>query len=178
LENHKKLTKKSPLLRFFNLSDLVLNHKGEIFRFYLVGTTGLIINYFISYSLFTFFGFTHIQSSFSGILVSLSTNFLLNKFWTFKDKDVAFRTIIKQYLKYFVFNSIGILLQLFLVSSLGSFGIEYTWTIFFAIIIASVINFIFNKKFIFKNKNVELMNFKKRSNNGFLWIGKWIPYSN
>jgi putative flippase GtrA len=40
--------------------------------------------------------------------------------------------------------------------------LEYNWTILFAIIIASVINYVFNKKFIFKNKNVEIMKVKKK----------------
>lgn len=161
MENHKKLREKSSSWRFFNLSNLFLNHKEEIFRFYLVGASGLVINYIISYFLFTFFGFNHLQSSFSGILVSLSSNFLLNKFWTFRDKNIEFQVITKQYLKYFIFNSIGILIQLTLVYVLGSMGIEYTWTILYAIVIASVINYVFNKKFIFKNNNVEIMNVKK-----------------
>jgi dolichol-phosphate mannosyltransferase len=162
LENHKKLTEKSSRWRFFNLSNLFLDHKEEILRFYLVGATGLVINYLISYFLFTFFELNHLQSSFSGILVSLSSNFLFNKFWTFRDKNIEFQVITKQYIKYFVFNSIGILIQLLLVYGLGTMDLEYNWTILFAIIIASVINYVFNKKFIFKNKNVEIMKVKKK----------------
>lgn len=112
--------------------------------------------------MFTVFGFTHLDSSIFGILVSLSSNFLLNKFWTFQDNSIQIQIIIKQYLKYFLFNSVGILMQLLIVYGFGTVGMDYGWTIIFAIIIASLINYIFNKKFIFKNHNSEILNLKNK----------------
>ena len=171
MNNHKKLTEKSSnwLLfylsnKLFYLSNILLDHKKEFFKFYMVGFSGLIINYFISYYMFTLFGFTHLYSSIIGILFSLSSNFLLNKFWTFQDMNIDLRIIVKQYLKYFLFNSVGIFIQLLVVYGFGTAGLEYGWTIIYAIIIASMINYIFNKKFIFKNNKSEFLNLKNKIN--------------
>lgn len=162
MKNHKKLKEKSSSRFLFNLSKILYDHKNEFFKFYLVGATGLVINYLISYCMFTVFGFTHLYSSIFGILVSLSSNFLLNKFWTFQDNSIEIQIITKQYLKYFLFNSVGILMQLLMVYGFGTVGMDYGKTVIFAIIIASLINYIFNKKFIFKNHNSEILNLKNK----------------
>jgi len=96
-----------------------------------------------------------------GIIVSLSSNFLLNKVWTFQDNNMYVKIILKQYVKYFFFNSVGVIMQLSIVFGLGKTNIDYGITIIIAILIASILNYIVNKKFIFKNKK-EIINLKNK----------------
>ena len=139
----------------------IYQNKGEILRFYIVGAIGLVINYIVSSYFFIYLNFDHIQSSILGIIVSLSSNFFLNKIWTFQDNNMKIRIILKQYVKYFIFNSIGVVIQLSIVFGLGKTNIDYGIIILTAISIASVLNYIFNKKFIFKNKK-EILDLKNQ----------------
>jgi putative flippase GtrA len=71
------------------------------------------------------------------------------------------KIILKQFVKYFIFNSVGVIMQLSIVFGLGKTNIDYGITIIIAILIASILNYIVNKKFIFKNKK-EIINLKNK----------------
>jgi putative flippase GtrA len=71
------------------------------------------------------------------------------------------KIILKQYLKYFIFNSVGVVIQLSIVFGLGKTNIDYGIIILIAISIASILNYIVNKKFIFKNKK-EILDLKNK----------------
>jgi dolichol-phosphate mannosyltransferase len=162
LKNHKNYKEKSSnskTILFFIRR--IYRNKSEISKFYIVGAIGLFINYFVSLYIFTYFHFDHLNSSIVGIIVSLSSNFLLNKLWTFKDKNMNYDIVLKQYLKYFIFNSVGVVIQLSIVYGLGKTNVDYGWVIIIAISIASILNYIVNKKFIFKNKK-EILNIKNK----------------
>lgn len=162
MKNYKNLKEKSSTFKsILSLIQRIYQNKGEILRFYIVGAIGLVINYIVSSYFFIYFNFDHIQSSILGIIVSLSSNFFLNKIWTFQDNNMKIRIILKQYVKYFIFNSIGVVIQLSIVFGLGKTNIDYGIIILTAISIASVLNYIFNKKFIFKNKK-EILDLKNQ----------------
>jgi dolichol-phosphate mannosyltransferase len=153
LKNYKKIKEKSSLINTFLIAiNKIYYKKGELTKFYMVGGIGLVINYFVSYFIFTSFHLDHIQSSIFGIIVSLSSNFMLNKLWTFQDKNMKYDIILRQYVKYFIFNSVGVILQLSIVYGLGKTSIDYGLVVIIAIAIASILNYTVNKKFIFKNK--------------------------
>ena len=162
MKNHKNYKEKSSSTKtiLFLIQRIYMN-KGEISKFYTVGAIGLFINYIVSFHFFTYFNFDHLQSSILGIVVSLSSNFLLNKIWTFKDRNMNYDIVLKQYLKYFIFNSVGVVIQLSIVYGLGKTNVDYGWIIIIAISIASILNYIVNKKFIFRNKN-EILNIKNK----------------
>jgi len=162
LKNHKKYKEKSSSTKtILFLVQRIYRNKGEISKFYTVGAIGLFINYIISFYFFTYFHFDHLQSSILGIVVSLSSNFLLNKIWTFHDKNMNYDIVLKQYLKYFIFNSVGVVIQLSIVYGLGKTNVDYGWIIIIAISIATILNYVVNKKFIFKNKK-EILNIKNK----------------
>ena len=77
---------------------------------------------------------------------------MLNKLWTFQDKNMKYDIVLRQYVKYFIFNSVGVILQLTIVYGLGTTSIDYGLVVIIAISIASILNYIVNKKFIFKNR--------------------------
>ena len=162
MKNHKNYKEKSSNSKtiLFYIRGIYRN-KSEISKFYTVGAIGLFINYIVSFYFFTYFHFDHLQSSILGIVVSLSSNFLLNKIWTFHDRNMSYDIVLKQYLKYFIFNSVGVVIQLSIVYGLGKTNVDYGWIIIIAISIASILNYIVNKKFIFKNKK-EILNIKNK----------------
>ncbi|HET7642413.1 MAG TPA: GtrA family protein [Nitrososphaeraceae archaeon] len=162
MKNYKNLKEKSSTYKsIFSLIQNIYQNKGEILRFYIVGAIGLVINYIVSSYFFIYLNFDHIQSNILGIIVSLSSNFLLNKIWTFQDNNMKIKIILKQYLKYFIFNSVGVVIQLSIVFGLGKTNIDYGIIILIAISIASILNYIVNKKFIFKNKK-EILDLKNK----------------
>jgi len=123
-------------------------------RFFTVGASGLGVNYLIS-MLFTS-GLTelwYIHANIFGIIASISTNFILNKTWTFEDRDFSKKKTLSQYGKFSLFSSLGALVQLGIVFWLVDFHyIVYPLALISAIVVAAFSNFILNKKLTFKEK--------------------------
>jgi dolichol-phosphate mannosyltransferase len=123
-------------------------------RFYTVGAIGLVINYLAS-SLFTDV-VTHmwyIHATIIGIAISMSSNFVLNKVWTFEDRNFAPKYTLVQYSKFIGFSSLGALAQLGMVFLLvDNYSIQYPIALVLAVFCAALSNFILNKKWTFKEK--------------------------
>ena len=124
-------------------------------RFYTVGASGLLINYFISSSLANglFADLSYMHATLIGIICSMTSNFLLNKRWTFEDKNFLLKHTLKQYGMFTGFSSFGAALQLLLVYLLtGASGFNYEISLFMAVAIASVSNFLLNKRWTFQER--------------------------
>lgn len=123
-------------------------------RFFTVGATGIGVNYLVS-MLFTS-GLTelwYVHANIFGIIASISTNFILNKIWTFEDKDFSRKKVLSQYGKFSLFSSLGALVQIAMVFSLvESYNIDQPLALILAIGTAAFSNFILNKKLTFKEK--------------------------
>ena len=133
-------------------SILLLSKAG---RFFTVGASGLFINYIISYLLSSgvLSSIWYIQATSIGIVVSITSNFILNKLWTFEDFDFSTRHVIRQYIKYVGFASLGALVQLSLLYLLvESFQLDYGLSLLLAVGFASIGNFVMNKKWTFGEK--------------------------
>ena len=123
-------------------------------RFFTVGASGLAVNYVIS-MLFTsgLTDFWYIHANVFGIIASISTNFILNKVWTFEDRDFSRKKTLTQYGKFSIFSSLGALVQLGMVFWLvDSHNVAYPLALISAIATAALGNFILNKKLTFKEK--------------------------
>ena len=123
-------------------------------RFYTVGASGFIVNYMIS---LLFAGgisdLWYLHANVIGIAVSISTNFILNKTWTFGDRDFRIKKTIYQYGKFAMFSSLGALVQLGVVYVLvDSNEVSYPLALILAVITAAFGNFVLNKKWTFKEK--------------------------
>jgi dolichol-phosphate mannosyltransferase len=92
----------------------------------------------------------YLQATAIGIAVSVTTNFLLNKFWTFEDNNIERSRFIKQYGMFVGCSSLGILIQFLSIYLLSESGISYDIALLLGVSIASVSNFLFNKKLTFK----------------------------
>lgn len=121
-------------------------------RFYTVGASGFAVNYLIS---LLFAGgisdMWYLHANVIGIIASITTNFILNKTWTFGDIDFRLKKTISQYGKFAMFSSLGALVQLAMVYLLvDSAEISYPLALILAVMTAAFGNFVFNKKWTFK----------------------------
>ena len=123
-------------------------------RFYTVGASGFIVNYLISL-LFAggVYDLWYLHATVIGIAASITTNFILNKVWTFNDRDFNIKRTISQYGKFAMFSSLGALVQLGMVYFLvDNNGVAYPLALILAVITAAFGNFVLNKKWTFKEK--------------------------
>ena len=123
-------------------------------RFYTVGASGLLVNYLVSL-LFAdaVVNFWYIHATVIGIAISMTSNFILNKIWTFEDRNFEAKKTLVQYGKFVGFSSLGALIQLGMVYVLvDNYQIIYPLALIIAVIIAASSNFILNKKWTFKEK--------------------------
>jgi len=123
-------------------------------RFYTVGAAGLGVNYLVS---LLFAGgisdFWYLHANILGIITSMTTNFVLNKYWTFEDRDFSTKKTLQQYAKFTGFSSLGALIQLSMVFLLVEESqIMYPLALTLAVFTAAFGNFIFNKRWTFKEK--------------------------
>jgi dolichol-phosphate mannosyltransferase len=123
-------------------------------RFYTVGASGLLLNYFVSVLLINnnIANLGYIQATVVGIIVSNISNFLLNKYWTFEDRDFTLRKTFKQYGLFAAITAGGAIIQLgSLYVFLGS-ELQYEISLILAVALASVSNFLLNKRWTFGEK--------------------------
>ena len=123
-------------------------------RFYTVGASGFIVNYLISL-FFTSGGYDmwYLHATTIGIFASITSNFILNKIWTFGDGDFKIKKTISQYGKFAMFSSLGALVQLGMVYFLvDGNSMAYPLALIIAVITAAFGNFVLNKKWTFKEK--------------------------
>jgi dolichol-phosphate mannosyltransferase len=123
-------------------------------RFYTVGASGLVINYIAS-MLFNILApnLWFLYSTIMGILISMTSNFFLNKIWTFEDWEFKFKETGIQFGLFVGFSSLGAIIQLLLVYALvENYRMDYPASLVLAVAVASVGNFLLNKKWTFKEK--------------------------
>jgi len=123
-------------------------------RFYTVGASGLLVNYLVSF----LFGVVlsdlwYLYATMIGIIFSMTSNFILNKMWTFEDRTFDLRKTLKQFGLFLGFSGIGAFVQLMMVYYLvESDHINYSVSLLLAVGAASIGNFILNKKWTFKER--------------------------
>jgi dolichol-phosphate mannosyltransferase len=138
-------------------------HKGEkrgsvLFlskaaRFYTVGISGLFLNYVTSIMLTKgISNFSYIQASIIAIILSITSNFFLNKIWTFEDRNFSSKNTLKQYGMFLGLSTLGAAIQMILLYSFVQSGFQYTGSLVLAVAAASVSNFLLNKKWTFREK--------------------------
>ena len=123
-------------------------------RFFTVGASGLLVNYAASFLLSTIMpNIWYIYATLFGIMLSITSNFLLNKIWTFEDRDFSPKHFIRQYSLFIALCSFGAVIQLSLVYLFVEYShIQYAVSLVMAVAIASLSNFLLNKKITFGEK--------------------------
>jgi dolichol-phosphate mannosyltransferase len=122
-------------------------------RFFSVGALGLGVNYLTSMLFTSSIDMWYLHATTLGIVFSITSNFFLNKYWTFEDKDFASNRTVIQFSKFAGFSSIGALVQLGMVYYLvDDLTLSYPIALIIAVTTAAFSNFILNKKWTFKEK--------------------------
>jgi len=142
-----------------------INKKSVLFiskagRYYTVGLSGLIINYIVSFllandvanSIRLLSNVWYLEASILGVAISSTSNFFLNKYWTFEDKRFDVGVTARQFVSFIAVSAIGLSIQITLLYYMVEHLIPYRISLIVAIGVATTINFILNKKFTFKEK--------------------------
>ncbi len=118
-------------------------------KYYAVGASGVLVNLGLLFYLTEYVGLWYFLSYTLAISASITSNFILNKFWTFRDSTNSQRTIV-MYVKFASVSFLGMGIQLgsvyFLVESLS---VYYMLAALISISIAGAINFIINRSWTF-----------------------------
>jgi len=118
-------------------------------KYYAVGASGVLVNLGLLFYLTEYVGLWYFFSYTLAISASITSNFILNKFWTFRDSINSQRTIV-MYVKFASVSFLGMAIQLgsvyFLVESLS---VYYMLAALISISIAGAINFIINRSWTF-----------------------------
>ena len=118
-------------------------------KYYTVGASGVLVNLGLLFYLTEYFGLWYFLSYTLGISASITSNFILNKFWTFGDSIDPQRTII-MYVKFVSVSLLGMAIQLGSVYLLvESYAVYYMLAAIISIGIAGAINFVINRRWTF-----------------------------
>lgn len=118
-------------------------------KYYAVGASGILVNLGLLYYLTEYVGLWYFLSYALAISVSITSNFILNKFWTFRDSIDSQKTIV-MFGKFVSVSLVGMAIQLGSVYVLvESLMIYYMLAALISICIAGAINFIINRRWTF-----------------------------
>jgi len=118
-------------------------------KYYAVGASGILVNLGLLYYLTEYVGLWYFLSYALAISVSITSNFILNKFWTFRDSIDSQKTIV-MYVKFVSVSLVGMAIQLGSVYVLvESLTVYYMLAALISICIAGAINFIINRRWTF-----------------------------
>jgi dolichol-phosphate mannosyltransferase len=123
-------------------------------KFYLVGASGLFVNYGSSFLIGeVLLNMYYMHATVLGISLSILSNFLLNKLWTFDDGDFSLQKVARQAFWFLLSCIIGIAVQIVLVYSFVEImHLEYMFSLGLAVVLASISNFLTAKKLAFKER--------------------------
>ena len=117
-------------------------------KFCLVGGVGFIINIGIFYITHSLVNIQYIFCSIISFFFAVSSNFILNKYWTFK--DYGRKKILLQYLKYILVNIGGLTVNIIVLTSFISFfGQSPLFSQVVGVLMGIGINFIGSKIWVF-----------------------------
>ena len=133
---------------------------SKVGRYYTVGISGLIINYIVSFllandvanSIRLLSNLWYLEASIIGVAISSTSNFFLNKYWTFEDKRFDVGLTARQFGSFIAISAIGLSIQISVLYYMVENFVPYRIALIAAIAVATTINFILNKKFTFKEK--------------------------
>ncbi len=144
----------------------LMRRTGELMRFIkfiLVGASGVVVNYGLYWLLTRYAGFSPLEKGDGGILsgnlamiisieTSILSNFLLNNFFTFADRNTGgVGGFFGRMVNFFLMCNIGGLIQIGVANLLTlTFGIDDLISILIAIVVATLWNFLMNNRLTWK----------------------------
>lgn len=125
----------------------------KLFKFSIVGLSGILVNEGILIYLKEFTGFEVWMASPIAIELSIVNNFIWNDLWTFKsDKQHAIGYRWQRFISYHVISIGGAIINFVILNVLAAYiGIDYRIANIVGIMIAFIWNFLINRQFTWKN---------------------------
>lgn len=121
----------------------------EFIKFAIVGLLGTLINLVILYYFTEYFKIYYLHSAIIAFFVAASSNFALNRIWTFKNK--ANGAVLNKYIKFLIVSLVALSVNIVFLYIFTEFmQIYYIVSQIFAIGISMIINFIGNKIWTFQ----------------------------
>ena len=121
----------------------------QAIKYYSVGGSGVLVNLGILYALTDFMGLWYIASQVIAISISISSNFLFNRFWTFSDSIEEQRNSV-MYVKFLIVSLIGMGIQLGITFALvENIALYYMYAAGIGIVVAGAINYVVNRRWTF-----------------------------
>ena len=118
-------------------------------QYYIVGLSGVGVNLGLLYILTEFGGIWYLGSQIIAILVSITSNFFFDRFWTFKNSIKDQRNSV-MYMKFIIVSLCGMGIQLGITYSLvESASLYYMYAAAVGIVIAGAMNYIVNRRWSF-----------------------------
>lgn len=77
-------------------------------KFGIVGATGVVIDFSVTYFLRDLIGINQYFANICGFAIAASSNYLINRLWTFRSKN---NNIAKEYIKYLLISIIGLFIN-------------------------------------------------------------------
>jgi dolichol-phosphate mannosyltransferase len=137
---------------FFHHTSPAWKEQEKIFRFIVVGVSGLIVNMVVLYVLTSIIGIFYLISSLIAIELSILNNFLWNDRWTFcRDPDHYLSNTWERLGVYHLISAGGLLINVGILFILTEyFGIYYLISNLIGILIAFAWNFTVNRQITWK----------------------------
>ena len=125
---------------------------AQTIKYFLVGGIGVGVNLGLLYGLTDFLGIWYILSQGIAIAISITNNFFLHRYWTFKKEITESKTLVR-YTKFFIVSVIGMGIQLGLTFMLvENYALYYLYAAILSIVAASAFNYLLNRKWTFEIK--------------------------
>jgi len=133
----------------------LMYRKGKIHKlvkFSIVGAIGALINIGILFLLTELFGFYYLVSGLIAIEITIITNFLLNRIWTFNIRNLFFKRLYRDHLT----RIVGVIIKMGVLLTLTEFlGFYYISSMLIGVIAGMFFNFIGNSIWVY-NEELEV----------------------
>ena len=104
----------------------------QFFRFCVVGAIGTAVNLAVLYSIVEWISIWYMFGAIIAFCVAVTSNYILNKIWTFHDKTTKTSAIFSSYIKFILISIIGLGINLIILYALVAY--LHIWSIFSQII--------------------------------------------
>ena len=142
------------LVKVFILRLLYRPDSGRLVKFCLVGLTGLGVDTGILWLLTEKAGLFYIYSAVISTETAITTNFILNNTWTFRDRRYATSNVVSRFIKYNVTCIIGVGIKLGILTLMTEvFGLYYIISNIIGIAIAFLWNYFGSTKWAWREKD-------------------------
>lgn len=131
---------------------LIIDHESliiKLLKFGIVGFSGILVDYAFTFLFKEYAGLNKYIANSIGFITAATTNYLLNRIWTFKSTNP---NVAKEYVIFIFISALGLAINNLIIWLLSDviYTINFYVAKFFAIVIVFFWNFIMNHLFNFK----------------------------